>query len=199
MDDYEYWILLTILHYYRHLLWNSLLWKQTILPSYFQERTSIGLVFSWTLHISLQFLLSLLFYQLFVWKIFGWYPIFQVIFRTYLLLSFLISQVIWESEDFTCFYLNVHRHFAAGGVIATMTIVLCMLLLGTVHNVGFHYSGPVVDWGGVPFALGVYGFCYSGHSVFPNIYHSMADKTKFTKALMIWYRMFSSVWHTYFC
>lgn len=96
------------------------------------------------------------------------------------------------------FNLNVHVHLAASGVIATITIVICILLLGTVHEVGFHYSGPVVDWSGVPFALGVYGFCYSGHSVFPNIYHSMADKTQFTKALIIWYRTFPVMWHTYF-
>ncbi|KAK4404768.1 Amino acid transporter AVT1A [Sesamum angolense] len=74
--------------------------------------------------------------------------------------------------------------FPAGGILATVVTVVCLILIGTVGGVGFHQSGEIVKWNGVPLAIGVYGFCYGGHSVLPNIYQSMADKTKFTKALL---------------
>ena len=76
---------------------------------------------------------------------------------------------------------------AATGVIATLVVVLCLLFVGTVEGVGFHHSSKLLKLSGIPFSIGVYGFCYSGHTVFPSIYQSMADKSKFKKAIIIMY------------
>jgi vesicular inhibitory amino acid transporter len=74
-------------------------------------------------------------------------------------------------------------------VIATLVVFVSVALVGTTEGVGFHQTGEAVKWSGMPFAIGIYGFCYSGHSVFPNIYQSMSDRTKFPKALFIWYAL----------
>ncbi|GJM87232.1 hypothetical protein PR202_ga03166 [Eleusine coracana subsp. coracana] len=83
---------------------------------------------------------------------------------------------------------------SATGVIATLLIFLSVGLVGTSNDIGFHATGKAIKWSGMPFAIGIYGFCYSGHSVFPNIYQSMSDRTKFTKALLIIFAICTAIY-----
>lgn len=73
----------------------------------------------------------------------------------------------------------------AGGVIASVLVVLCLLWVG-VEDVGFQRSGTTLNLATLPVAIGLYGYCYSGHAVFPNIYTSMANPNQFPAVLVAW-------------
>ncbi|KAJ0987797.1 hypothetical protein J5N97_006153 [Dioscorea zingiberensis] len=79
--------------------------------------------------------------------------------------------------------LSFLSYLSAGGVIASILVMTCLMWVGTVDKVGFHLGGTVFDLANFPVALGLYGFGYSGHSVFPNIYSSMKDPSRFPLVL----------------
>ncbi|GJR82922.1 amino acid transporter AVT1A-like protein [Tanacetum coccineum] len=117
------------------------------------------------------------------------------------LYAYCVEFIILEGDNLTSLFPGVSLHLGSfnmdsvklfailSAIVMASTLLVkntrvISLLSGTV-NVGFNERGPPIKLGGIAFALGIYGFSFSGHVVFPNIYQSMADKTKFTKAMII--------------
>nr|CAB3484007.1 unnamed protein product [Digitaria exilis] len=73
---------------------------------------------------------------------------------------------------------------SAGGVIASIVIVSCLFWVGLVDHVGpVKSEGTALNLPGIPIAIGLYGYCYSGHGVFPNIYSSLKKRNQFPAVL----------------
>ncbi|KVH94835.1 hypothetical protein Ccrd_003095 [Cynara cardunculus var. scolymus] len=81
--------------------------------------------------------------------------------------------------------LSLLSYISAGGVLTLATVVFCLLWLGVVDRIEYHPSGTALEVGSFPLAVGLVGFCYGGHSVFPNIYTSMKEPWRFPSALII--------------
>lgn len=73
---------------------------------------------------------------------------------------------------------------AVGGVIASVLVVITLFWVGTVDQVGFHNKGTPLNLSGIPIAIGIYGYCYSGHAVFPNIYSSLKKQSQYPSVIL---------------
>ena len=74
---------------------------------------------------------------------------------------------------------------SGGGVVASILVALCLLWVGVVDQVGFHPSGTALDLTNLSVTIGIFGFSYAGHSVFPNIYSSMKEPSRFPSVLIV--------------
>ncbi|CAN4114982.1 unnamed protein product [Withania somnifera] len=79
--------------------------------------------------------------------------------------------------------LTILSYLSAGGVIASVMVVICLYWIGLVDHVGTQSTETVVNLSSLPVAIGLYGYCYSGHAVFPNIYTSLEKRSQFPSVL----------------
>ncbi|XP_066370066.1 amino acid transporter AVT1C-like isoform X1 [Miscanthus floridulus] len=94
-----------------------------------------------------------------------------------ILTTIIVMPTTWL-RDLSCL-----SYISAVGVIASILVVICLFLVGVVNNVGFENEGTALNLPGIPIAIGLYGYCYSGHGVFPNIYSSLKNRNQFPSIL----------------
>ncbi|KAG2606288.1 amino acid transporter AVT1C-like [Panicum virgatum] len=94
-----------------------------------------------------------------------------------ILTTIIVMPTTWL-RDLSCL-----SYISAGGVIASILVVICLSWVGVVDDVGFENKGTMLNLPGIPIALGLYGYCYSGHGVFPNIYSSLKNRNQFPSIL----------------
>ncbi|CAN6461454.1 unnamed protein product [Victoria cruziana] len=80
--------------------------------------------------------------------------------------------------------LSLLSYISAGGVIASVLVALCLFWVGLVDQAGFKHKGNALSLTNLPVAIGLYGYCYSGHAVFPNIYSSMKKPSQYPVVLL---------------
>ncbi|VAI52427.1 unnamed protein product [Triticum turgidum subsp. durum] len=94
-----------------------------------------------------------------------------------ILTTLVVMPTTWL-RDLTCL-----SYISAGGVVASILVVMCLCWIGVVDHVGFENKGTALNLPGIPIAIGLYGYCYSGHGVFPNIYSSLKNRNQFPSIL----------------
>nr|XP_043613524.1 amino acid transporter AVT1C-like [Erigeron canadensis] len=81
--------------------------------------------------------------------------------------------------------MSVLSYISAGGVLVSVLLVICLYWVGLVDKVGFETaSTKTMNLSTLPVAIGLYGYCYAGHAVLPNIYMSMENQSQYPLVLL---------------
>ncbi|XP_050916756.1 amino acid transporter AVT1I-like [Lathyrus oleraceus] len=89
--------------------------------------------------------------------------------------------------------LSLISYISASGVFASVIIILSISWTAKFDGVGFHQKGDLVNWNGIPTAVGLYTFCYSAHPIFPVLHTSMKNKRHFSYVLYVCYILATAI------
>lgn len=91
-----------------------------------------------------------------------------------ILVALIILPTVWLDN------LSFLSYVSASGVLASAIIILSIIWTAAFGGVGVHQKGDLINWNGIPTAVGLYTFCYSAHPIFPVLYTSMKNKRQFS-------------------
>ncbi|XP_019162296.1 PREDICTED: vacuolar amino acid transporter 1-like [Ipomoea nil] len=81
--------------------------------------------------------------------------------------------------------LSLLSYISAGGVVTFILVIICLLWVAVTNDFVFHPSGTALNFAKLPVTVGIYSFCFGGHSVFPSIYSSMREPSRFPSLIML--------------
>ncbi|KAL9319096.1 hypothetical protein ACSQ67_015613 [Phaseolus vulgaris] len=86
--------------------------------------------------------------------------------------------------------LRILSYVSACGVIATFLVVICLIWVCFVDKAAIDYTKGTTttstfNLATFPVAIGLYGYCYAGHAVFPNLYTAMGNRNQFPGVLLV--------------
>ncbi|KAI3467343.1 hypothetical protein Pfo_024006 [Paulownia fortunei] len=81
--------------------------------------------------------------------------------------------------------LSLLAYVSAGGILASIILIVTVFWIGAFEGVGFHEKGVLWRYKGMPTAISLFAFCYCAHPVFPTLCNSMKDKSRFPKVLLV--------------
>ncbi|XP_028780545.1 amino acid transporter AVT1I isoform X2 [Neltuma alba] len=96
-----------------------------------------------------------------------------------ILIGLVIMPSVWLDN------LNLLSYVSASGVFASVIIICSIFWTATVDGTGFHHSGTLLNWDGIPTSVSLYAFCYCAHPVFPTLYNSIRKKPQFSNVLLM--------------
>ncbi|KAM0042648.1 putative amino acid transporter, transmembrane domain-containing protein [Helianthus debilis subsp. tardiflorus] len=95
-----------------------------------------------------------------------------------IMVTLVVLPTVWLRD------MSVLSYISAGGVFVSILLVICLFWVGLVDNIGFQVeSTKTLNLSTLPVAVGLYGYCYAGHAVLPNIYTSMENRSQFPLVL----------------
>ncbi|KAM0005910.1 putative amino acid transporter, transmembrane domain-containing protein [Helianthus debilis subsp. tardiflorus] len=96
-----------------------------------------------------------------------------------IIITLIVLPSVWLRD------MSVLSYLSACGVFVTILLVICLFWVGLVDSVGFQTeSTTILNISTLPVSIGLYGYCYAGHAVLPNIYMSMEKKSQYPLVLL---------------
>ncbi|XP_052623028.1 amino acid transporter AVT1B [Lactuca sativa] len=96
-----------------------------------------------------------------------------------IMITLVVLPTVWLRD------LSVLSYISAGGVFVIIILVCSLFWIGLVDKIGFQMeTTKMLNLSTLPVSIGMYGYCYAGHAVLPNIYMSMEKKSQYPLVIL---------------